>query len=614
MQTNAELNTPLAEQLADLLADSALTALGLDGPDRVWLERSGRRQDVGPDQAAPEFVSALLHWAESLAIGKKSDGEVLSFSLELFTSWTLNMLQTGPADARVSRLYFVRNNKASTLTELKSSGFLPDLAHIFLRACLQARRSILYISPDLSAAQNVMIALVSESAENGRVALVSPADSGPSLPIPAAILPLRQSEDTFTIAAKMGRDQICLNDLAPDRAPDMAMDFVAQLPAWPGSCACLKAAYADSAMLQLAAGLNNSGYGDDSARKMIMASFELIVEIGRDAKGQQRIQRIVEIDRQAEWPGLGEVFATRLADDDEAAVPVLMPTGLLPHFWTAFAPLGVSLDAQFFDPQTHGFSAPLHPERHVGQAPRSFHLAQSSDLGEFSSPGADADLLSPPHFPLRGKQESATKALSASADDVHQADEAVLLSDPHKPASDLSLDHAVPQGISAAVASDAAVADGLAVDASFADSQSAAQHLAGDAEQISDDPGWEVEVLRRQPGALPEGGPPEDLPQLPEHLQNGLSPDLRRSLSELLPDLAEDADDKKHPGESAALRQLEAGPNYKPQPPLMHPQALQLQSQLEAPAMPASTAAALPSQEHQDNVGDEVSKKPLKGL
>lgn len=587
MPSAQDLFAKLPPCVRQSLADPSVQTLALDHPQQMWIERGPRRSlQAFPDLDQAQILQ-IIQLAQDLLFAGHSDAQSSSpgpqsqqgfFSLDISPDWRLTWIPAKENPPTTPLLRFFRPRpKSLRLADLQPLGLLSPLAQRFLSTCVQARQSLLLISPERQAATQVLTALASEIPALARTGLVlagaheSLADAGlidpvlsPDCLAKVAVLP--DQNPLWPMAEALGLDQLWISDLSADQAPD----FLREAPHWPGSSATMRGGNANLALLQLSAWLSAQGLGESSARALVQASFALVVEIGRDPDGLQRLRRIAEVDPEAPWPGLRDVFVSRLAEDPQAAVPVLVPTGNVPHFLPAFAPLGVVLEARFFAPETHGF-APT-PATSWAQASTIAPLSTSTPPRIAATPST-ADLLRPPSLPQTTAMPPRLITPSPPAAPSPPAPNP-LTTDRHDTQGDKVLGAAAAQP---------------AWDQEDAPSD------------IPDDPGWEVEVLHRSQVGLPSGGPPDELPPLPPHLAQGLSPSQRRNLGELIPEMMRD--DEAEAAQSAENQGDQGGaqatPSYKPQAPAMHPQALHLHKQLEPPS-PLNTSIdpdpPLPSQ------------------
>ncbi len=330
--------------LADLLADSSVTEVGVVRFDQVVAARAGRSVAVEPGFSSERS----LGWAVARLRSEASEGGTgLDFRLTTGARVSVDP----PAGGRAGALLIRKPQRAAlTLDELVRRGVISRAIATFFRHCLTSRVNMLVVGGHDGAAEQVLSALVTSHADARSVwigdgvagrsevaidfGLGSPAEARRALAVKAGIPGLR-------FAARLTTPEVTA------AVTEMVASGV------DGVLALRHATSVKRALSRLSAEIAaaRSGLGIRAARELLAGAYEVVIEVARLRDDRIRVLRVVELTGvSGEDVELQDVFS--FIPDRTAAGGAVEGTftasGHVPQVVEAMRARGESLDSSLF--------------------------------------------------------------------------------------------------------------------------------------------------------------------------------------------------------------------------------------------------------------------------
>ncbi len=231
----------------------------------------------------------------------------------------------------------------TSLEESVRAGLLSRPMATFLEGCVTGRANVLVVAESASAAGNLLSALMSCIPPADRTVLVQEHEvvSAPNAGAIALTVPRpSDAQAVMRAASLLGGDRLFVAPLSGGAMVAVA-DAVAA-----GSGGVVASALAPSLRQGLArvAGqlvLGRAGTTLDSAKELVLESFDIFVEVSRASDGRLRVTRIAESMGEHKATPTRDIFAFDASGQFEA-------TGTIPRIMPMLAAAGVRADASLF--------------------------------------------------------------------------------------------------------------------------------------------------------------------------------------------------------------------------------------------------------------------------
>ncbi|MFH1808944.1 MAG: hypothetical protein ABIJ09_09370 [Pseudomonadota bacterium] len=340
--------------LADHASDPEVSHLLADGETSLLVERRGQLQTI--EGALPAGALESIARAVAADAGLSVDSRLLRGQGQHGQELTVLRMEAGEVPHLALSL---PPRQGPDLDMLVDADVVPALALPLLRAAVAGRRGILLLTPPPAVDGGLLAALVQALTPQERVVVLI-AHPGMAPLVPGCI-PLHIDASN---AAELLPGVLALR---PDRAVAPWLDattapwFLQAATGLAGSMARGTAVDARSGLAQLVALACAGGMDAVVARTLCDAALSLVVVVGRLPDKRLAVVEIDELVPSVEGSALSTLFHCVASDDDDAAVPVLVPTGRIPSFLPSLVPLGARLDPALFDPSRHGLPAAAEP-------------------------------------------------------------------------------------------------------------------------------------------------------------------------------------------------------------------------------------------------------------
>jgi len=340
--------------LAAALDDPEVTCLLADGRSRLWVER---RWALEPVSGSIE-TGALEALAGQLAqhLGVAADQTLLQTTAA--HGLRVQLMQPPLVDEPQLAIHLPLRQRA-TFAQLVDAEVIPQISARLLNAAVIARRGILVASAPTLPGEMVLASLAALSPSTERVVVLEHGvplsfEHAHRVTVRLAGCDREQCRAICAAAALLRPDRVVLAGLEPASARWL----LETAPGVAGALGLAPAADAGAAVQRLEAAAISDGLTRDAVAPLLAATFSLVLTLGRLPDGRITLWRIAELVAGAGGVRLRDLYLTTQADDDRSAVPVLVPTGLVPTFLPSLAPFGVAIEASYFARETHGLPAP----------------------------------------------------------------------------------------------------------------------------------------------------------------------------------------------------------------------------------------------------------------
>jgi pilus assembly protein CpaF len=367
LQGAGELRQALVEEIIDdvlglgplepLLRDDSVSEIMVNGPDQVWVERSGRLQ-----RSVQTFrdESHLMRVVERIVapLGRRVDEASPMADARLPDGSRVNIVvpPASPSGAKITLRKFARQRLLSA--DLVRIGTLSEGAEGFLRGCVRAELNILVSGGTGTGKTTLLNVLSSYIDEHERIVTIEdPLELQLQQPHvvslearPPGLEGNRQisQRDLLRNALRMRPDRVIVGEVRGGEAFDMLQ---AMNTGHDGSISTVHANTPRDAVsrvenMVLMAGLD---LPDHAIREQIASAIQLIVQVSRLPDGSRRVSHITEVaGMEGQMITLQDLFV--MVVDGEAAegrlTSTLMPTGLQPRFIDRFERVGVPFPAE----------------------------------------------------------------------------------------------------------------------------------------------------------------------------------------------------------------------------------------------------------------------------
>jgi pilus assembly protein CpaF len=349
--------------LEPLLRDDSVSEVMVNGPDQIYVERSGKIELTNSNFADGAHLLRIIDKIVS-QVGRRVDESSPMVDARLPDGSRVNAI-IPPLSLRGAVLTIRKFSRDPyTMDDLINFGSLTAKAAHFLSACVQGKLNIL-ISGGTGTGKTTTLNALSAFVP-GHERIVTIEDAAELQLQQEHVIPLEsrpaniegQGEvrirELVRNALRMRPDRIIVGEVRGAETLDMLQ---AMNTGHEGSLTTIHANSPRDALSRLETLVLTAGVElpHRAIREQISSAFDLLVQITRLVDGSRRVSHVTEVLRmESDVITLQDVFVARPPDEDAAVVGgtrLLSPlacTGLKPHFLEKMAANGVSLPPGFF--------------------------------------------------------------------------------------------------------------------------------------------------------------------------------------------------------------------------------------------------------------------------
>jgi pilus assembly protein CpaF len=345
--------------LTALLADPEVLEIMVDGPDRIYVERGGKLEDVDARFDDPEHLLRAIQ-AIVMPLGLRADESHPLIDARLFDGSRMSAVLApiclnGPA---LNIRKFVKSQP--TFADLVRFGSLSETMVAFLSGCVVGRMNIL-VSGGTGSGKTTIVNLIAEQI---------PADERIITIEDASEIHLRQKRVVSLESRPAnleGKGAITLADLVRQalkmRPERLIVGELRGAEVWPllqainnGHDGSMAATHANSprdalGRLEIMATSADPAVPLLNVREQIAAALDLVVQTARLADGSRRITHIAEVQRmEREVIALQDIFTfvEGPRDEKQRITGRFVATGAIPSFLNKLRQRGVDLSLDLF--------------------------------------------------------------------------------------------------------------------------------------------------------------------------------------------------------------------------------------------------------------------------
>jgi pilus assembly protein CpaF len=351
--------------LERLLSDDSVTEVMVNGPDKVYVERSGKLERTDARFVDDAHVMRIIDKIVS-QVGRRVDESSPMVDARLPDGSRVNAII--PPLALIGPTVTIRkfSRDPYTMNDLITFGTLSPRAAQFLAACVKGKLNIL-ISGGTGTGKTTTLNAISASIPTvERIVTIED----------AAELQLQQ-EHVITLESRPanieGQGEVRIRELVrnalrmrPDRiivgevrGPETLDMLQAMNTGHEGSLTTIHANSPRDALARLETLVMTAGVElpHRAIREQIASAFDLMVQIQRLVDGTRRITHISEVlGMESDVVTLQDIFLASAPTEEEAVdahrlLSPLRATGLKPHFLDKMASNNVALSPSFFTPE-----------------------------------------------------------------------------------------------------------------------------------------------------------------------------------------------------------------------------------------------------------------------
>jgi pilus assembly protein CpaF len=356
--------------LEPLLRDDSVTEVMVNGPDRIYVERSGKLE-----QTSSTFVddAHLLRIIDKIVsqVGRRVDEASPMVDARLPDGSRVNAI-IPPLSLRGPVLTIRKFSRDPyTMDDLITFGSVTAKAAHFLAACVQGKLNILISGGTGTGKTTTLNALSAFVPGDERIVTIE--DAAELQLQQDHVLPLEsrpaniegQGEvkirELVRNALRMRPDRIIVGEVRGAETLDMLQ---AMNTGHEGSLTTIHANSPRDALARMETLVLTAGVDLPlrAIREQVASAFDLLVQITRLVDGSRRISHVTEVLRmESDVITLQDVFIAKPPDEENAvagATRLLSPlacTGLKPHFLEKIAANGVALPPNFFQLEDNAY-------------------------------------------------------------------------------------------------------------------------------------------------------------------------------------------------------------------------------------------------------------------
>src|ERR687898_2379053 len=348
-----------------LLRDDSVTEVMVNGPDRIYVERSGKLEETKSTFVDDAHLLRIIDKIVS-QVGRRVDEASPMVDARLPDGSRVNAI-IPPLSLRGPVLTIRKFSRDPyTMDDLINFGSLTAKSAHFLAACVQGKLNMLISGGTGTGKTTTLNALSAFVPGDERIVTIED----------AAELQLQQ-DHVITLEARPpnieGQGEVRIRELVrnamrmrPDRiivgevrGPETLDMLQAMNTGHEGSLTTIHANSTRDALSRLETLVLTAGVDLPlrAIREQISSAFDLLIQITRLVDGSRRVTNVTEVLRmESEVITLQDVFVAKPPDEDPAnagrTLTLLSPltcTGLKPHFLEKMTANGVTLPANFFE-------------------------------------------------------------------------------------------------------------------------------------------------------------------------------------------------------------------------------------------------------------------------
>jgi pilus assembly protein CpaF len=346
-----------------LLRDDTVTEIMVNGPDRIYVERSGKLELTPSTFVDDPHLLRIIDKIVS-QVGRRVDESSPMVDARLPDGSRVNAI-IPPLSLRGAVLTIRKFSRDPyTMDDLINFGSVSPKAAHFLAACIQGKLNVL-ISGGTGTGKTTLLNALSAFVP-GDERIVTIEDAAELQLQQEHVLPLEsrpaniegQGEikirELVRNALRMRPDRIIVGEVRGAETLDMLQ---AMNTGHEGSLTTIHANSPRDALSRLETLVLTSGVElpHRAIREQISSAFDLLLQITRLVDGSRRVSHITEVLRmESDVITLQDIFVAKPPDEDGAAIGatrLLSPlscSGLKPHFLEKMAANGVALPPNFF--------------------------------------------------------------------------------------------------------------------------------------------------------------------------------------------------------------------------------------------------------------------------
>jgi pilus assembly protein CpaF len=346
-----------------LLRDDSVTEIMVNGPDRIYVERSGKLELTSSTFVDDPHLLRIIDKIVS-QVGRRVDESSPMVDARLPDGSRVNAI-IPPLSLRGAVLTIRKFSRDPyTMDDLINFGSISPKAAHFLAACIQGKLNVL-ISGGTGTGKTTLLNALSAFVP-GDERIVTIEDAAELQLQQEHVLPLEsrpaniegQGEikirELVRNALRMRPDRIIVGEVRGAETLDMLQ---AMNTGHEGSLTTIHANSPRDALSRLETLVLTAGVElpHRAIREQISSAFDLLVQITRLVDGSRRVSHVTEVLRmESDVITLQDIFVAKPPDEDVAAVGatrLLSPlscSGLKPHFLEKMAANGVALPPNFF--------------------------------------------------------------------------------------------------------------------------------------------------------------------------------------------------------------------------------------------------------------------------
>jgi pilus assembly protein CpaF len=240
-----------------------------------------------------------------------------------------------------------------SLDGLVRGGTISRAMATMLAHCVATRANLLVVGAVGSGTRRVIDALVRAATDEQRTVWLCEGGAVASLPERLAVIEIGSGAEeqvaAVDSAAALEAEHLVVPKLG---GPGMLalVDAIGQ--GAEGVVLHVRATSLRQAIDRIGAELSASrpGLAVETARELLVSSFDIAVEVARVRDGRQRVSRLAELRATAKGPATRDVFvfSVHRAADGESVEGTFQPTGVVPTIVEELAGRGIALDTSIF--------------------------------------------------------------------------------------------------------------------------------------------------------------------------------------------------------------------------------------------------------------------------
>lgn len=347
--------------LEPLLKDETITDILVNGPDTVFVERSGLLEKVQTRFQDERHLLRIIQKIVS-AVGRRVDESSPFVDARLADGSRVNAI-VAPLAIDGSLLSIRKfSKKPISIARMIELGSVPEAMAEVMRAIVQSRRNVLISGGTGSGKTTLLNAMSSYIDERERIVTIEDSAELQLQQEHTARLETRPpniegkgevtQRDLVKNALRMRPDRIIVGEVRAGEAFDMLQ---AMNTGHDGSMTTVHANTPRDALSRVEQMIGMSGIdiSPRSARNQIASAINIVVQVGRLSDGRRRVLSLSELTgMEGDTITMQEIFRFRMTgrDPDGGVIGHFEATGIRPKFLNEALAHGVELPAELFRP------------------------------------------------------------------------------------------------------------------------------------------------------------------------------------------------------------------------------------------------------------------------